>query len=119
MPPLMYSRRMPNSIGDCREPMRHLTVDEILELHRLVFLQSGGAIGIRDLGALDSAVAQTRVAFQGTDLYPRGKPWHSITNRRTGAGARFSAWRSGTPWAPPSSSSPPARFRKSRDFARR
>ena len=50
--------------------MRHLTVDEILELHRLVFLQSGGAIGIRDLGALDSAVAQTRVAFGGTDLYP-------------------------------------------------
>jgi death-on-curing protein len=50
--------------------MRHLTVDEILELHRLVFLQSGGANGIRDLGALDSAVAQTRVAFQGIDLYP-------------------------------------------------
>jgi len=66
----MYSRRMPNSIGGCREPMRHLTVDEILELHRLVFLQSGGAIGIRDLGALDSAAAQTRVAFEGTDLYP-------------------------------------------------
>jgi len=50
--------------------MRHLTIDEILELHRLVFLQSGGAIGIRDLGALDSAVAQTRFAFGGTDLYP-------------------------------------------------
>jgi len=50
--------------------MRHLTVDEILELHRLVFLQSGGAIGIRDLRALDSAAAQTRVAFGGTDLYP-------------------------------------------------
>jgi len=50
--------------------MRHLTVDEILELHRLVFLQSGGVIGIRDLGALDSAVAQTRVSFGGTDLYP-------------------------------------------------
>lgn len=84
----------------------------------MAFLQSGSAIEIRDLGALDSAVAQTRIAFEGTDLYPRVKPWHSITNRRTGAGARFSAWRSAMPWAPPSSSSPPARFRKSRDFAR-
>ena len=40
---------------------------------------------------------------------------HKQTDRRRGG---FSAWRSGTPWAPPSSSSPPARFRKSRDFAR-
>lgn len=50
--------------------MRHLTVDEIMGLHSLVFLQSGGAIGIRDLGALESAAAQTQISFGGADLYP-------------------------------------------------
>ncbi len=61
---------MPISIGGCLELMRHLTLDEILELHRLVLLQSGGAIGIRDLGAIESAAAQTQIAFGGVDLYP-------------------------------------------------
>ena len=50
--------------------MRHLTLDEILELHRLVLLQSGGTIGIRDLGAIESAAAQTQIAFGGMDPYP-------------------------------------------------
>ena len=50
--------------------MRYLTLAEVLELHRLVRQQSGGAEGIRDQGALDSAVAQPRMAFGGEDLYP-------------------------------------------------
>ena len=32
--------------------------------------QSGGSAGLRDLGALESAVAQPRMAFQAADLYP-------------------------------------------------
>lgn len=32
--------------------------------------QSGGLVGIRDLGALESAVAQPRMTFSGVDLYP-------------------------------------------------
>jgi death on curing protein len=50
--------------------MRYLTLDEVLELHRLVVEQSGGATGLRDLGALESAVAQPCMTFGGQDLYP-------------------------------------------------
>jgi death-on-curing protein len=50
--------------------MRYLTLDEVLELHRLALAQSGGAAGVRDLGALESAVAQPVMAFGGPDLYP-------------------------------------------------
>jgi death-on-curing protein len=50
--------------------MRRLTTDELLELHRLIIAQSGGASGVRDANALDSALAQPRMTFGGTDLYP-------------------------------------------------
>lgn len=50
--------------------MRHLTTDEVLELHRLVIAQSGGGSGVRDPGVLDSALAQPRMTFGGDDLYP-------------------------------------------------
>jgi death-on-curing protein len=50
--------------------MRYLTVNEVLEIYTRVVRQSGGAIGIHDLGALESAVAQPRMTFGGEDLYP-------------------------------------------------
>jgi death-on-curing protein len=50
--------------------VRYLTLAEMLELHRLVIEQSGGSKGVRDLGALQSAVAQPRMTFGGDDLYP-------------------------------------------------
>jgi death on curing protein len=50
--------------------MRYLTLDEVLELHRQVLAQSGGAAGVRDPGGLDSALAQPRMTFDGADLYP-------------------------------------------------
>ena len=50
--------------------MRYLTVDEVLELHRLVLAQSGGGQGLRDLNAVDSAVAQPAMTFGGQELYP-------------------------------------------------
>ncbi len=37
--------------------IRYLTMEEVLELHRLLLEQSGGLAGVRDLGALDSALA--------------------------------------------------------------
>ena len=49
--------------------MRYLTLGEVVELHRLVLTATGGAPGIRDLGALESAVTQPRVSFEGTDLH--------------------------------------------------
>ncbi len=50
--------------------MRYLTVGEVLEVYRRVMQQSGGLAGIRDLGGLESAVAQPRMTFGGLELYP-------------------------------------------------
>jgi len=50
--------------------MRYLTVGEVLEIYSQVMKQSGGGVGIRDLGALESAVAQPRMTFNGGELYP-------------------------------------------------
>jgi death-on-curing protein len=50
--------------------MRYLTLAEILELHRRVIEQSGGAEGLRELSGVESAVAQTQMTFDGDDLYP-------------------------------------------------
>jgi death-on-curing protein len=50
--------------------MRYLTLSEIIELHRLITETSGGATGIRDLGALESAIAQPKATFDMIDLYP-------------------------------------------------
>jgi death on curing protein len=49
--------------------MRYLTLGEVVELHRLVLAATGGAPGIRDLSALESAVAQPRATFGGNDLH--------------------------------------------------
>ena len=50
--------------------VRYLSLGEVVELHRLVVAQAGGAAGLRDLGALESAVAQPRATFAGAELYP-------------------------------------------------
>lgn len=50
--------------------MRYLSVVEILELHEAIIASSGGSHGIRDLGALDSAVNQPRLTFDHSALYP-------------------------------------------------
>jgi death-on-curing protein len=49
--------------------MRFLTLIEVLELHRKIIEQSGGAVGIRDLGLLESAIAQPRMTFGRAELY--------------------------------------------------
>ena len=50
--------------------MRYLTLAEVLDLHRRVIAQSGGAEGVRELGAVESAVAQPQMMFGGKQLYP-------------------------------------------------
>lgn len=50
--------------------MRYLTLAEALRLHDRILAQSGGRSGIRDLGALASAVAQPRITVGGNDAYP-------------------------------------------------
>lgn len=49
--------------------IRYLTLEEVLYLHRIVVEQSGGHLGVRDLDALESAVAQPQMAFGGKELY--------------------------------------------------
>ena len=49
---------------------RYLTLAEVLELHQTVLERWGGAGGIRDINALESALAQPRQSFGGQDLYP-------------------------------------------------
>ena len=50
--------------------MRFLSLTEVLELHRLVLAQTGGSPSIRDLGMLQSALAQPQMTFGGAELYP-------------------------------------------------
>jgi len=49
--------------------IRYLTLVEVLKLHRRILEQSGGALGIRDMGLLESVIAQPRMTFGGEDLY--------------------------------------------------
>ncbi len=50
--------------------MRYVTLAEVVELHRRLLQATGGAPGIRDLGALESAVVQPKATFGSADLYP-------------------------------------------------
>lgn len=50
--------------------MRYLSLNEVLELHQRVIELSGGSLGLRDAGALESALAQPHMTFGGDDLYP-------------------------------------------------
>lgn len=51
-------------------PVRYVTLAEVLELHRRVIEAWGGSPGLRDLGALEGALAQPRQTYGGAELYP-------------------------------------------------
>jgi len=50
--------------------MRYIAVSEVLDIYRRIMEQSGGMVGVRDMGALESAVAQPHMTFGGEELYP-------------------------------------------------
>ena len=50
--------------------MRYLALAEVVDLHRRLLEATEGAPGIRDLGALESALAQPRMTLGGSDVYP-------------------------------------------------
>ena len=50
--------------------MRYISIDEVLELHRRIIRQWGGAFGVRDHGSLASSVLQPLQSFGGHELYP-------------------------------------------------
>ena len=49
---------------------RFLSLEEVLLLHEDQLAQYGGSAGIRDRGALESAVETPRATFDGTFLHP-------------------------------------------------
>jgi len=50
--------------------MRYLTLGEVVDLHQQILKLTGGASGIRDLGLLESALAQPKASFGAEDLHP-------------------------------------------------
>ena len=50
--------------------MRYLTLAQVLDLYRTLVKETGGALGIRDLDGVKSALAQPRMTFAGDELYP-------------------------------------------------
>ena len=50
--------------------MRFLSLGEVLALHHRILAASGGRPGIRDLGAIASALSQPNVSAGGEDAYP-------------------------------------------------
>lgn len=47
--------------------IRYLLLLEVVSLHRQIIYQSGGTLGVRELGALESSIAQPRMTFGGED----------------------------------------------------
>lgn len=90
--------------------MRYLTLGEVADLHGRLLQATGGASGIRDLGALESAIAQPKATFGGVDLYPtlpeKRQPWGSRWFRATRLWTATSAWRTRL-WKPSSFSMAP------------
>lgn len=52
-----------------------LTLEEIFEIHAATIQSSGGSPGVRDRGALESALIQPLQTFGGADLYPTLIDW--------------------------------------------
>ena len=50
--------------------MKYITLGEVIELYYQIMATTGGLPGIRDLGALESALAQPRMTFDNKELYP-------------------------------------------------
>jgi len=50
--------------------VRFLSLGEVLALHHRILAASGGRPGIRDLGAIASALSQPNVSAGGEDAYP-------------------------------------------------
>ena len=49
--------------------MRYLGLAQVVELHQRILAATGGAPGVRDLAALESALAQPKATFAGRDLH--------------------------------------------------
>ena len=50
--------------------MKYLYPKQVLYLYQQIIQQSGGTVGLRDEGLLESAVYRPQASFGGQDLYP-------------------------------------------------
>lgn len=50
--------------------MKYLTGDQVIKLHRKLIETSGGSLGIRDQGMLDSALKTPLQTFDNRELFP-------------------------------------------------
>ena len=50
--------------------MKKFTTDMVILLHGLIAEESGGSVGVRDMGLLDSALQSAFQTFDGKELYP-------------------------------------------------
>lgn len=48
----------------------YLSLEQVLDLHRVQIRRFGGAVGLRDRGALEAALGRPQTTFGGEDLYP-------------------------------------------------
>jgi death-on-curing protein len=49
--------------------IEYLSADQLIDLHSFQIERYGGAAGLRDRGALESAAARPQMTFGGEDLY--------------------------------------------------
>ncbi len=49
--------------------MIKLSKEKVLLLHQLIAEETGGSVGVRDLGLLESALANAYATFDGEELY--------------------------------------------------
>ena len=47
-----------------------LTIEEVLELHKMLIAQTGGSYGLRDMGILEGVLASSESEFDGVEFYP-------------------------------------------------
>jgi death-on-curing protein len=50
--------------------MKLLTLEQLLQIHALVINSTGGSMGLRDMGRLESAIATQSQNVFGEELYP-------------------------------------------------
>ncbi|MBQ6174508.1 MAG: type II toxin-antitoxin system death-on-curing family toxin [Clostridia bacterium] len=50
--------------------MIRLTKEKVLTLHRMIADATGGSVGVRDQGLLESALESAYASFGGQDFYP-------------------------------------------------
>lgn len=74
-----------------------LDMEDVLELHRVQLAQFGGAVGIRDAGLIEAALARPQSGYYGDLIEEAAALWESLTmnhgfvdgNKRVGFAAVY------------------------------